>query len=100
VYFLCRLIPPRPTFPQDMTPAEAEAMKKHVAYWTGLLAKKSVIAFGPVADPQGVWGLGLVSVRDEAELRELQSNDPAILARIGLRYETIPMPRLVHGAGE
>ncbi len=60
MYFLCRLIPPRPGFAQDMTPAEGEAMKRHAAYWAGLLAKKSVIAFGPVADPRGVWGLGLV----------------------------------------
>ena len=97
MYFLCRLLPPRPTFAMDMTPAEAEAMKKHVVYWTGLLAKKSAIAFGPVADPKGPWGVGIVDVRDEAELRELQKNDPAILAQIGLEYEAYPMPRLVHG---
>jgi hypothetical protein len=94
MYFLCRLIPPRPTFPADMTPAESEAMKKHVVYWAGLLAKKSAIAFGPVADPKGAWGVGIVEVRDEAELRGLQENDPAL--RIGMRYEACPMPRCVH----
>ena len=97
MYFLCRLIAPRPTFATDMTPAEAEAMKKHAAYWTALLEKKCAIAFGPVMDPKGAWGLGLVHVRDEAELRRLQDDDPAIRAGIGLRYEALPMPRLVHG---
>jgi uncharacterized protein YciI len=98
MYFLCRLIPPRSTFPADITAAEAETMKQHVVYWTGLLAKKSVIAFGPVADPKGTWGMGIVDVRDETELRELQENDPA--RRIGMKYEAYPMPRLVHaGAG-
>ena len=96
MYFLCRLIAPRPTFPADMTPAEAEAMKKHAAYWSGLLERRSAIAFGPVADPKGAWGLGIVNVRDEAELRELQDNDPAIRAGVGLKYEAYPMPRLVH----
>jgi len=96
MYFLCRLLPPRPTFASDMTPAEAEAMRRHAAYWTDLLQKKKVIAFGPVGDPKGPWGLGLVDVRDEAELRELQDNDPAILAKIGLKYEACAMLRLLH----
>lgn len=78
-----------------MTSAEAEAMKKHVLYWTGLLEKGTVIAFGPVADPKGPWGVGLVGVSDEAELRALEVGDPAIQAEIGMRYESYPMPRLV-----
>ena len=69
-HYLCRLLGPRPTFPGDMTAAEREAMQRHAAYWRELLAQGKAIAFGPVADPKGVWGLGLVSVRDEAELRE------------------------------
>jgi len=80
----------------DMTPAEAKAMKEHVAYWTDLLAKGNAIAFGPVMDPKGPWGVGIVSVRDAAELRELQENDPAVRARIGLTYEAFQMPQAVH----
>ena len=95
MHFLCRLIPPRPSFAMDMTPSERQAMEKHVAYWTGLLQKGKVIAFGPVADPKGPWGVGIISVADEAEARAFQANDPAILASIGLRYEAYPMPRLV-----
>ena len=96
MYFLCRLIPPRPSFPTDMTPAEAKTMNEHVAYWTDLLAQGKAIAFGPVMDPKGPWGAGIVSVSDEAELRGLQENDPAIRARIGLTCEAYVMPALVH----
>ena len=98
MYFLCRLIPPRPTFAMDMTPPEAKAMNEHVAYWTDLLGKGKAIAFGPVMDPKGPWGVGLVSVRDAAELRELQENDPAVRAQIGLSYEAYEMPRLVYAS--
>ena len=54
MYFLCRLIAPRPTFAQDMTEKEAEVMRAHVAYWTALAKKGTAIIFGPVADPDGV----------------------------------------------
>jgi len=96
-YFLCRLIPPRPTFAVDMTPNEAEAMQKHVAYWTELAGKGTAIAFGPVADPKGVWGMGILAVKDEAELQHLQDHDPAIRAGIGMNYEAYPMPRVIAG---
>ena len=92
-HFLCRLIPPRPTFPADMTSAEAAVMQRHAAYWRELLAQGKAIAFGPVADPKGAWGLGLVRAGDEAELRELQSKDPAL--ELGMRYESLPMLALV-----
>ena len=35
--FLYRLQPPRPTFAQDMSSAEANVMQRHVAYWQDLL---------------------------------------------------------------
>ena len=92
-HFLCRLIGPRPSFPADMSKAEAEVMQKHAAYWRELLAQGKAIAFGPVADPKGPWGLGLVAVRDEQELRELQARDPALA--LGMRYENLPMLALV-----
>src|SRR5262245_49686596 len=97
-YFLCRLIPPRPTFAADMTPTELDAMQKHVAYWTDLASRGTAIAFGPVADPKGAWGVGIIAVRDEEELRRLQDHDPAIRAGIGMKYEAYPMPRVIVGA--
>jgi len=95
-HFLIKLVSPRPTFPADMTPAERATMLEHVAYWTGKLADGSMIAFGPVADPGGVWGLGLLCVRDEAEVSALTAGDPVIRAGGGFRYDVLLMPRLVH----
>jgi uncharacterized protein YndB with AHSA1/START domain len=95
-YFMCRLVPARPTFMQDMNPHERAAMKAHAAYWTGKLADGVAIAFGPVADPAGGWGLGILVVPDEATLGAFQAEDPAIKANIGLHYETLPMVRVIH----
>jgi uncharacterized protein YndB with AHSA1/START domain len=95
-YFMCRLVPPRASFMLDMNAAEKAAMQAHGEYWRGKLADGVAIAFGPVADPSGGWGLGILAVRDEATLAGFQSEDPAIKAKIGLRYETLPMPRVIH----
>jgi len=97
-YFLCRLLPPRPSFASDMTRPEAEAMHRHAVYWRGLAARGTAIAFGPVADPKGAWGVGIVAVLDDGEVRDLQARDPAIEAGIGMKYETHPMPTVVVGS--
>lgn len=94
--FLCRLMPPRSTFMQDMSEAERAIMQAHAGYWHRKLAEGVAIAFGPVADPSGGWGLGLVEVRDEMELNELQAGDPAVKAGLGFRYETLPVLRFAH----
>jgi uncharacterized protein YndB with AHSA1/START domain len=95
-YYLCRLLPSRATFMQDMNADERAAMQAHALYWRGKLAEGNVIAFGPVADPAGGWGVGIVAVRDEAQLRAFQSEDPAIKSNIGLRYEALPMVTAVY----
>ena len=88
--FLFKLISSRPTFPFDMTEAERKIMKEHVAYWTNLRDKGVAVAFGPVMDPKGVWGLAIVEIASEAEAKELIPGDPAFKGGIG-RYEVIPM---------
>lgn len=93
--YFCRLVPPRPSFAMDMNEAEKTAMTAHVAYWGTLLERGIAVVFGPVGDPTGPWGLGVLRVRDAAELDEVQKNDPAILAAIGLRYESLPMMRAI-----
>jgi len=95
-FFLCRLLPSRTSFMQDMSASEREVMQAHALYWRGKLAEGHVIAFGPVADPAGGWGVGIVAVQNEAELRTFQSEDPAIQSNIGLRYETLPMLTAVY----
>jgi len=47
-YFLCKLTGPRPTFPQDMTPREAEIMQAHFAYCGELLRAGKAVVFGTI----------------------------------------------------
>src|SRR5258708_20773575 len=96
-YFLCRRIPPRPSFPLDMTDREAQVMREHVTYWTGLAETGVAIAFGPVADPQGTWGLGILKVNDDAEAVRPTSNHPVMTQALVARYEGLPIPRIVFG---
>ena len=95
-HFLLRLIPPRPTFAQDMTESERRVMMEHVVYWQGHTAENEVIAFGPVADPKnGGWGVSIVEVMDEARVNELTSKDPVMVHGLGCRYEILPMPQVI-----
>ena len=96
-YFLLRLVPLRSTFAQDMTEAEAKVMRDHVVYWSGLIETGSALVFGPVADPKGGWGVGIVQVEDDAAARLLAANDPAIRSALDAVYEILPMPRAMIG---
>jgi hypothetical protein len=91
-HFFVKLIPRRPTFPQDITADERVIMLQHRDYWTDLMHKKTVIVFGPVMDPAGVFGMGVIATEDEAAVRSLLDKDPAIVLN---RYELYPM-RAVH----
>jgi uncharacterized protein len=94
-HYLFKLIPPRPTFPADMTPTEGKLMQEHVAYWTELMNQGRVIVFGPVADPQGTYGIGVLRLEDDADAQALGANDPTIKADAGFKIEIHPMPRAV-----
>jgi hypothetical protein len=90
-YFL-KLNPCRPTFAQDMTAEERAIMVQHVAYWTDLMGKGHVVVFGPVMDPREVYGVGVVEVDAEEQLKDLINNDPATNIN---RYEYYPMRAVV-----
>lgn len=94
-YFFYKLNPPRPTFPADMTPAEGKVMQEHSAYWSDLMKQGGVVAVGPVADPKGSYGVGIVRLEDGSDPTALGTNDPAIQAEIGFTFEIHPMPRLL-----
>jgi uncharacterized protein YciI len=92
-YYLCKLLPPRPTFLQDMTPREAEIMQAHGAYSRELLDQGKAVVFGPVADPQGVWGLGILQLGDDVDPQTIVANDPVLKADTGFVYQVMPMLR-------
>ena len=68
-------------------------MREHATYWRACMAEGKVVAFGPVADPAGTYGIGIIQVQDEVEARDFLANDPAIRAQLGLCYELHPMPQ-------
>jgi len=90
-FFFFKLLPPRPSFTQDMTEAERELMERHAAYWQVLLNRGSVLVFGPVFDPKGPYGAGIAAFEDEAAARAFAAHDPVIKADCGFTYDICPM---------
>ena len=91
-FFVLHLLSRRPDFVTTMTEEEKVIMGQHVAYWTEKLNQGKVYAFGPVMDPKGIYGLGIVGVEDEQELKDFISSDPA--SKIN-NYEYFPMKAVV-----
>lgn len=95
-YFFCKLIPPRPTFAQDMSETERKLMQAHATYWREALDQRSVIVFGPVGDPGGVWGMGVLQVESPEAAADFGASDPAVKAGVGFRFEFYPMPLAIY----
>ena len=69
-------------------------MQAHAAYWANLMQKEgSVVAFGPVADPRGTYGLAILEVADQAQAENLIAGDPVQKANVGFGSECHPMLR-------
>jgi uncharacterized protein len=95
-HFYFRLIPPRPTFLSDISPAEAKLMQEHSAYWRALLARNVPIVFGPVLAPDGPFGVCVFQAEGEPEAQAFVLADPTIKGNAGFRYELYPMASAVH----
>jgi uncharacterized protein len=93
--YVFRLLGPRPTFPGDMTPEEAEVMGEHAAYWRDLTRAGTAVAFGPVLDQAAIYGLGVVRADDDTGARAIADADPVLSAGIGFTVEISPMMALV-----
>jgi uncharacterized protein YciI len=78
--WLIRIIPPRPTFDKDSTPAEDALMDQHFAYWKDLNDKGICIFGGPVLDPKGVYGVIIVRAATEDDAKALAAGDPSVKA--------------------
>ena len=91
-FYAVKLLPSRPDFAQTMTDEEKEIMGEHAAYWTTHMSKGMVHVFGPVFDPNGVYGLGIVSAEDEDQLKTFIDNDPALKIN---KVEYYPMMAMV-----
>jgi len=91
-FYVLYLLASRPDFATTLTDEEKAIMRQHVAYWTEKLKQGKVYAFGPVIDPEGIYGLGVVGVDNEQELKDFIANDPA--GKIN-KYEYFPMKAVV-----
>ena len=90
-HFFLKLIAPRPTFAMDMNDAEKKMMQEHFLYWKGCQDKGDVLVFGPVMDPAGPYGMGIIAADDEAGARAFAAGDPAMKANCGFACEIHPM---------
>lgn len=97
-HFFLRLVPPRPTFLTDMREEERRLMGEHAAYMAREMAAGRVLAFGPVADPKGAFGLAIVEVPSTAAAETMTLADPAITAGCGFSYEIAPILQLITAA--
>jgi uncharacterized protein len=91
-HYVLYLTPPRPNFAQTMTAQESAIMQRHLVFWNEAMKRGKVLAFGPVMDKSGFYGLGIVEVDSEDEVKFLIANDPA--AKIN-KYEYYLMNAVV-----
>src|SRR5690349_11295528 len=89
-YYFCKLIPPRPTFIQDMNAEERALMNEHTAYTKQHFAAGKILIYGPVMTAGGPFGMAVFEVTEEAEARQILENDPTVRAGLN-RFELSPM---------
>jgi len=89
-HFYFKLVPPRPSFAQDITAEESTLMDKHGAYFQQQFDAGKVLLYGPMMAPEGTFGVGILEVADEAEARQFAENDPSVRAGMN-RFEIYPM---------
>jgi uncharacterized protein YciI len=89
-HYYFKLIPPRPTFPADITEQEKALMGQHGAYCAEQFAGGKLLAYGPVMAPGGAFGVAILEVADEAEAHQFGENDPSVRAGMN-RFEFYPM---------
>ena len=89
-HYFFKLIPPRPTFPGDITGEETRLMDEHFRYFQEHFAAGRLLLFGPVMAPGGAFGLAVLEVDDEAEARQFGEGDPSVKAGLN-RFECFPM---------
>jgi len=91
MYFYVKLNAPRATFLTDMTDAERAIMDAHIARWVSLTQERTAVLFGPVFDPAGGFGVGILEVADEKAAHDIMVQDPTTTSGLGFSFEIHPM---------
>ena len=89
-HYFFKLIPPRPTFPHDMTDEEKLLMEEHARYFQEQFAAGRILLFGPVMASGEAFGLAVLEVDSEEEARRFGEGDPSVRAGLN-RFELYPM---------
>lgn len=89
-HFFMKLIPPRPTFGQDMTAEERALMQQHVKYVGEAFSQGSVLIYGPVMATAGAFGMAVLEMNDAAEVQKFMAEDPSIKSGLNT-FEFYPM---------
>ena len=92
--YLFKLIPPRPDFAFTQSDDERATMFEHVHYWGELASAGKTLAYGPVDDPSGGYGIGIVLAENLQAAERLRYDDPVIRS-LGFHTEIFPMLSLV-----
>lgn len=89
-HYYFRLIPPRPTFPHDITDEERALMEKHGAYFQQQFEAGKLLLYGPVMAAEGAFGVAILEVADADEARRFGEDDPSVRAGFN-RFAICPM---------
>ncbi len=81
-HFYCKLIPPRPTFAFDMSDAERSLMQEHALYVDAYFKSGKVLLYGPVFASEGAFGVAILEMVDEPEVRRFLEGDPTVKAGV------------------
>jgi uncharacterized protein YciI len=82
MHFFYKLIAPRHDFHMTMEENEQTAMGQHMVYWADLFKNGVVAVYGPVFDPQGVFGMAVLEVDNEDQANSILTNDPAVASGV------------------
>ena len=97
--WLIRIIPPRPTFLVDMSAEELALMEEHARYTREAQAAGDVLIAGPVLATEGVYGIAVLAMADEAAAGAFCRNDPSVRAGLNT-FELYPMHVLEVPSGD
>src|SRR6476619_6073566 len=94
-FFFFKLLPPRPSFTQDMTEAERELMERHAAYWQVLLNRAPCLFLGLCSTQKVPTGLASRPLRMKQRRAPLQRMIPllrriAVSRTISVRWQPSP----------
>ena len=89
-FYFGKLVPPRPTFPGDITDHEKHLMAEHARYARAQFDAGLLVVYGPVTARNGSFGMTVLEVEDEAEARRFFENDPSVVAGLNT-FELFPM---------